>query len=309
MKTNNISVTEPIGKAVQWTSHVLLSPFDIAKWLTIGFCAWLALLGNNGKSFPSFNFHRGSYNYDVENRFHSIADFVMRNVILISAIAVCAFIVIVIITLLIYWLKSRGEFMFLDCTIKNRGAVVEPWQQFKHPANSLFIFRALLMCAFFLLFFMIAAISFVIALPDVTNRVFDIHAVISCAVGAPLLLVLIVAFALLKNILTDFIVPIMYKKNVAVIQAFDILSNHLLKGNILYFVLFYFMKIGLSIIINLIIIIIGLATCCIACCAFALPFFGTVLLLPVFMFKRLYSIFFLEQFGEEWKFIDSSFVK
>jgi hypothetical protein len=38
-------------------------------------------------------------------------------------------------------------------------------------------------------------------------------------------------------------------------------------------------------------------TCCIAGCLMALPYVGTVALLPVLVFKRSYSIYYLAQFG------------
>jgi hypothetical protein len=43
-----------------------------------------------------------------------------------------------------------------------------------------------------------------------------------------------------------------------------------------------------------------LVTCCCACCLMALPFLGTVLLLPVLVFKQAYSLYFLAQFGPEY---------
>ena len=40
-----------------------------------------------------------------------------------------------------------------------------------------------------------------------------------------------------------------------------------------------------------------------ACCLAVLPYVGTVLLLPLSVFKRSYSVFFLEQFGREWRMV------
>lgn len=38
-------------------------------------------------------------------------------------------------------------------------------------------------------------------------------------------------------------------------------------------------------------------TCCIAVCLMAIFYLGTVLLLPVLVFKRSYPLYFLRQFG------------
>ncbi len=40
-----ISVIDPIGQSIDWVKHVLFEDFDIRKWFTIGFCAFLAHLG------------------------------------------------------------------------------------------------------------------------------------------------------------------------------------------------------------------------------------------------------------------------
>ena len=43
-----ISVIDPIGPAIEHVRLMLFKPFDLSKWLTIGFCAWLAQLGHGG---------------------------------------------------------------------------------------------------------------------------------------------------------------------------------------------------------------------------------------------------------------------
>jgi hypothetical protein len=43
-----ISVTEPVSPALERVKTMLFKPFDLGKWFTIGFCAWLAFLGESG---------------------------------------------------------------------------------------------------------------------------------------------------------------------------------------------------------------------------------------------------------------------
>jgi hypothetical protein len=40
-----------------------------------------------------------------------------------------------------------------------------------------------------------------------------------------------------------------------------------------------------------------IVTCCLAGCLMMLPFLGTVLLLPVLVFKRAYPLYYLAQYG------------
>jgi hypothetical protein len=34
------------------------------------------------------------------------------------------------------WVASRGRFIFTDCLVKQRGAIVEPWREFRREGNS-----------------------------------------------------------------------------------------------------------------------------------------------------------------------------
>jgi len=40
-----LSVITPIGQSLERTKKILFDPFDIKKWFILGFCAWLAKLG------------------------------------------------------------------------------------------------------------------------------------------------------------------------------------------------------------------------------------------------------------------------
>ena len=45
-----INVVEPISPALERVKRMLFQPFDLGKWFVIGFCAWLACLGEGGGS-------------------------------------------------------------------------------------------------------------------------------------------------------------------------------------------------------------------------------------------------------------------
>jgi len=50
-----ISITDPIGLAMERVRQVLFSPFDLGKWFVIGFCAWLAGLGERASGGGNFH--------------------------------------------------------------------------------------------------------------------------------------------------------------------------------------------------------------------------------------------------------------
>ena len=52
-RPREINVVEPISPALRRVKHVLFQPFDLGKWFIIGFCAWLAFLGDSLGSLGS----------------------------------------------------------------------------------------------------------------------------------------------------------------------------------------------------------------------------------------------------------------
>ena len=304
MIKNDISVTRALQQSFDWVKYVLFQNFDIGKWFIMGFCAWISLLGKSG-GMSGANFRNfGNHREHNSNFLHNIWNFVIEHFLLIISITIVIAIITIAVSLIVQWLSSRGKFMFLDCAVKNKAAVKEPWKQFKRLGNSLFIFRVLFGVASLILILFVSFITLVIAWPDITRRIFSISAISSIIVGGLLFIVLLTAITIIRNILLDFIIPVMYKKNIAVLEAFSLFKNNLLMGNIKSFIFFYLMKILVAIIIGILLVTAFCLTCCLACCLFAIPYLGIVILLPVIMFKRCYSIFFLEQFGDEWIFIN-----
>jgi hypothetical protein len=43
--SQSVSVTRPVGQAIERVKRLLFEPFDLGQWFAIGFCAWLAILG------------------------------------------------------------------------------------------------------------------------------------------------------------------------------------------------------------------------------------------------------------------------
>ncbi len=41
------------------------------------------------------------------------------------------------------WVGCRGRFIFTDCIVRNRGAIAEPWREFRREGNSFFLFSLL----------------------------------------------------------------------------------------------------------------------------------------------------------------------
>ena len=190
--------------------------------------------------------------------------------------------------MLLTWLRCRGDFMFLDGVAQSRRRT-RTWTEFRYEANSLFWFRFLFSIVVTLLSLASVAIGALVALPDIQRQEFGPLAAVGILLSVMLLTVTVITASCVGVFLSDIVVPIMYQRRITVMDGwreFDrlIFADH--KGTLIVYLLF-------RIVIGLVTSLLALfATCC-TCCLAALPFVGTVILLPLFVFARSYSLYFL----------------
>jgi len=296
-----ISVTAPVGAALERVKQVLFRPFDIGKWFVVGFCAWLALLGQQGGGGGG-NFNFGSpgrsHGNGLRHGLERAKDYVMDNLAWILPLAVVLIVVILGLTLLFNWLSSRGRFMFLHCVALNRAEVVAPWNQFAREANSLFWFRLVLGLIGALLTLPLVALMALLILGMVKAGAASGAGVGLSAVALLTVLVIATGFFVIRKLTMDFVVPIMFLRRKTCREGWRELRG-LFTGNVGVLILYFLFQLVLAMVIGMMVLMVVIATCCIAGCFMALPYLGTVLLLPVHVFHRAYSLYYLAQFGRE----------
>ncbi len=302
MKTSSpsLSVIDPVGRALDRVKLVLFQPFDLGKWFVIGFCAWLSLLGEGGGGGGglSFNFpiggsgRRGGVRHELQHA----RDFLGDNLYWIVPVVVGAFLLGLVFWVVFTWLNSRGRFMFLHCVALNKAEVIEPWTRFSQEANSLFLFRIVLG-----LISMVAILPLVVLCVVIGWGMCMAHRL--AVVGVLELVGLVLAiiafgtfFTLIEKLTTDFVVPLMYLRRRRCRACWGELLD-LLRTHTGEFVLWLLFQIVLGIAIGALVTAIVFLTCCCAGCLMSLPYLGTVLLLPVLVFKRSYSLHYLAQLG------------
>ncbi len=293
-----ISVTAPIEAAIARTKKILFQPFSAEKWFALGFCAFLANLGEGGGVRGGNAFRSGSQ--PDTQAFQTVADWFSNHLMLVVGIGLLFLLLIIALVAFLQWLSSRGQFMFLDGVVHNQAQVTKPWKHFRALGNDLFFFRFFLGLAFMGSFAIIGLMAWLIARPDIAARHFGGLALSAILVGGGLLVISALAFGLVGLLLIDFIVPIMYRLDLKTIEAISVFRQEILPGHAGIFVLFYLMKIALGIVAAVIIV----AGTCLTCCIAALPYLSSVFFLPVFVFFRCYSLCFLEQFGDGWHITD-----
>src|SRR6476620_10701445 len=136
-----IEVFAPFGEAFEATKKILFQPFDLTKWLVIGFAAWLATMFSSGGFNYRRNFEKGDW--DWKAYIHDVPPWVIP-------LAIGGGLLVLAIIVLLLWLNSRGRFIFTDCIVRNRGAIVEPWHEFRTEGNRYFVIQLVIaFCSMF----------------------------------------------------------------------------------------------------------------------------------------------------------------
>jgi len=279
--------------------RVLFQPFDLGKWFVIGFAAWLAHLGEQGFSGGG-NFggsHGGGGNFQHE--FDRSRVYVMSNLSWIVPLVVGIVVLCLILWVVFTWLSSRGKFLFLHCVALNKAEIQKPWEQFAGAGNSLWLFRLGLGLVGMLVTLPLLALVLVPVFKMVSRGEPNAAAILLAAGALLAFIVAAIVFGVIGKLTTDFVVPIMFRRANKCLAAWGELRG-LLRARFGSFVLYLLMQIVLGMAIGMLVLVVVLVTCCIAGCFLAIPYIGTVLLLPVLVFKRAYSLHFFAQFGPEY---------
>src|SRR6266436_4650653 len=284
-----IQIFKPFGEAFELMKKILFQPFDLKKWFIIGLAAWLANLGGGGGGFD--------YRYNRGEEFQKLNETISQIPHSVLVTGICALIAVVLLLVVLFaWLRARGRFMFIDCIVKNRGAIAEPWREFRTEGNSYFLFS--LTAAVCLVLFA-ALVSAPLVYVAIRGRFYlslhrdrlEPYVLLITALWVFIILLAVFGWALIVN----FMVPVMYRRRCRAYQAFraatSLIARH--PGEIVLYCLFLIVLAVAS-------VMLGCVVTCATCCIAAIPYVGTVLLLPVFVLLRSFSLLFLRQFGPEY---------
>ena len=307
-RPREISVTEAIEPAYERVKQMLFRPFNLTKWFTIGFCAWLAGFGESGGGGGGFNglngFNGGNHSSshpaeEFRHFYFQARDYVAGNINWILPVAVIVVVLCVVLWLLIIWLSSRGKFMFLHCVALDVAQVEVPWKKFARVANSLFRFRVVVGLIGMVLMLPLLVFIMVCIGRMVLRGEADLAGVMSVLGLGFGFFLLVLVFGLIHKFMVDFVVPIMFLRGGNCLAAWREFFA-LFTANFWRFVLYVLFQIVLNMVIGMMILLAILVTCCLAGCVMLLPFVGTVLLLPVLVFKRAYPLYYLAQHGAQY---------
>jgi hypothetical protein len=297
----NVSYLEPLASGWRRMKSVLFRPFDIVKWIVLGFAVWLAGLagGDAWNKAGDINIRE---NGPVFRGAEGVAD-IVRNIAQNAFwLPIVGFIILVgfIIYGVLLWVSSRAKFVYLDDVVRNEARITRPWSEYGELADSLFKWRL----AFTAVVFVITA---ALIIPVIVAVGFDTLVGLNGAFTLPTILVIVlgsiflaIPTAYINLFLGDFVVPIMYRDGVGAVEAWGRFMK-LLQEHFVYFLLYGLFILALHVLLAFAVILLALFTCCVGAVLLSIPYVGTVLLLPVWVTYRIYSVDFLAQFDPRYR--------
>ncbi len=203
-----IEILSPFNQAIELTRLILFRPFDITKWLIVGFAAFLSgWLNSGGGSINPWSF-RGWNTSSAQALQFQFQSFNLDHagVFLLVLIAVLAIFIFAIVILWL-WITSRGRFIFIDCLVCNRAAIAEPWREYHREGNRFFLFLIVLIGASIAIVALLGGFVFGSLM---LWRNYHISNTPALLVLVPIAVFAWVAFAVVVNLILYFMPPVMH---------------------------------------------------------------------------------------------------
>ena len=263
-----VNFTEVISASFEWTVTMLLRPFQVKKWIILGFCALLAgALTSGGFNFniPRFSGDSGQEeaylpspggitafdgdDFVREEEFEEVRQKIRGAFERARLKSYFPFMFIALgvlgigLYILLTWVCCRFVFIFLQNVITNGASIKGPWRRNKLQGNSFFLFNLIVMLTGLLsggllVWRCIVSLSVLGVFEKGADAGF--FAIAGVVIPYALLLILILLAAMfLWFMLIDFAVPVMFKSRVGTREglagAFGMLKRH--TADILVFML------------------------------------------------------------------------
>ena len=295
MTTTAVALTQSLPRAWRRTAGLLWRPFDARTWFVLAFAQFLASLPpdfwGGGAGGSERDWSRAGE--DLERTWERLAVGGLMVALLMAGL-----LLLLLVVLALLWVSSRAKLVFLDDVVHGRAQIVEPWRRFRREGNSLFLFRiALFLGACFLVLTALVTVASSVGIGALlrgqSGKLTALVLFVFCVFG-----LLVVALGYAVFFLDAFVVPIMHRYRLGAIDAWR-----------RFFVLFRerplpFLIVGLAVlaafaVFGVSVLVFGIMTCCVGFLLLMMPYLSNVLLLPLTVLYRSFTLEFLAQLDDD----------
>jgi hypothetical protein len=301
------SAADAIGQAVERSKQLLFQPLKPERWFALGLTVFLAQCGEynfNPMQAPGMPFGSGGPPFPkpssggvgaglqkmIDDTVRAFYDELALYVTLLSA----GVLVTIGLGILIIWFSSRAKLMLVESVVYGRIDLGQQWARAAELGMSVLKFRLLLQLGGGFLGLGALALGVVTGLADFQAGHFSgPHALIGYALFGFATLAIGVPIAFTVLLFDDFVLPLMVVRNVRVSEAWRMCRREVLSGHWGDLLLFYVLRVLLAFGVAIAVWVLN----CVTCCLISIPYVSSVVLLPVFVFWRAFSLYFMEQLG------------
>jgi hypothetical protein len=301
-----ISYVAPLERAWARTRRILFEGFAPERWLVIGFAAFLAGLfgewtGRGLSPGEGLRFSTGIERAVLAPQ--DLLDHSLFHKLWFLGLPFLALALLIALALL--WVSSRGKFVFLENLAMERAAIVAPWRRYGRLGDSLFLWRLGFGVATFLALGLVMLPVLAVAAGAQRWDGFGILGLAATLGSFTLGLVIAVVAAYVTLFLEGFVVPLMYRRGITSMAAWRLVWG-LLRQHPAEFLLVGLLVGAAWLLVAACLFVISVATCCLLFFLLAVPYLNALILLPLTCLFRLYTVEFLEQFGDEYRILPAA---
>jgi len=293
----------PLSSSWERCKTILFRPFDLWKWLVLGFSAWLAGLFRGGGGGGQVNKSVGGPG-DLGEAVQGAGEAIQKSVHQLMSLPWTSFLILfgvlaaLLIVVALLWVSSRGKLVFLDNVVTNRAQIVEPWKRLGRLGDSLFLWRLGFGVASVLVILLLVGGAVGGAVLLAAGKHLGVGGVVVAIMFALSIAAVAITIAFVAMCVENFVVPIMYRFNLTVLEAW----RHFLpwlRRYLAAFVAYWLFVLVLAVVVGMAVVVVGLMTCCLGFLLVWLPYIGTIVLLPVWVTYRSLGPEFLAQLNPE----------
>lgn len=294
----SMRVAEPLDQAFRCTVRMLLRPFNIAVWFSLGATIFLETQFASvrepalAKLMPEFTLEGSSLIELAEDAVRRIGDYsaAATGMAVFSLVCYMAYIVIA------SWIQSRGQLMLVRAIALDDERIDVNWNQTRRQHRSLFIANLSLRFLAMLLTVVIGFIAYSM-LSDQANSDEPSILMISLImfVSMSSWLIGLVTLHSTSALLRSFIVPLMFHFNISCLEACREFMP-LFRYNVISLTLFFLLYAAFRLLIAFIGGIVGVLTLFIG----FLPIIHHTLLAPLYIMERALSMYMLQSLGADY---------
>jgi hypothetical protein len=304
-------VTESMGPAWETVKRILFRPFNAGTWFSFGFVFFLQSCmeggGGNTLNLPSrssggssHGSHRGDTGNDLARIAHDAlgslhlpfglpsrqslfgSDIDPGVIVIILAIACLVAIPVVILML---WLGTRGQMMAIRSVAVGQANISEQWNATRDAGGKLFKFHLAMTGIGLAMFVPLGGSGALVALPAIRDGA-EIESLLPLLIGIGVIALLLFLPLMLVNAMArNFVAPIMLKHGLGAREGWKrfwaVGRDHI--GGI---VVFYLLRLVVSIGAGIVGILAGFLTCCLG----FLPVLHQTVMAPYYVFERAWTL-------------------